>query len=114
MSIDREQFDGEFEGELRQDKQYRRAWRRRHVQWRDDVPSGERNAGLFWRRVRNQIHDSLDAGESSPDVVLDQLCGSGIVAQIIISAALNFLFKLLINRIMKKRGLLPQDCEVEE
>jgi hypothetical protein len=111
--IDREKLYAELDADERNDRQFRRHWRRRSLKWNDDIAEGDRNAGLFRRRLRDRICDAIDAGETDPEAIEEQVCGS-FVAQLLISAAINLLIKLVINRIMKRLGLLPQDCEVAD
>lgn len=111
--IDRERLLAELDSELGQDRQFRRHWRRRVLRWNDAVAADDRNAGIFRRRVFDRTCDAVDSGMTDPDDIHGQVCGS-FVGQLIIGIAANMIIKIMINRILKRLGLLPQDCEVAE
>ena len=111
MAIDREQLIGEIN--LDGDGQFRRHWRRRIIEWDSAVPMKDRNAGLFRRRAFDSACDAIDAGITDPEQITEQVCGS-FAGSIIVGIVTRLIIQIIVNRILKRLGLLAENCEVSD
>ena len=98
---------------LDEHREFRATWRRLKIDWRDDSPRSGRHRRFLRARVIDQATELIDAGETDADVITEKISGNPL-ATFIITEAVKLLIKLIVQFILKRRGLLPEDSEATD
>lgn len=98
---------------LDEHREFRAQWRRLKIQWRDDSPRSGRHRRFLRAHVIDQATELIDAGDTDADVITDKIAGNPLTT-FIITEAVKLLIKLIVQFILKRRGLLPEESGVTD
>lgn len=92
---------------LDNDPAFREKWKAFRPRWRADVPSDDRNIGIFRRRVIDQVEADIDAGIHDPKQLTDRACEG--MEMVVITIVVRLLIEALVRSLLKRRGILKPD-----